>query len=108
MDLNNIPSGYMLFVRVASKWYNEYKGPDVALYKWGLREEFHLPFLGTVSKLWSMLTSIEKSRWNILCNDEYMSLMSYTTLDSLVAELHEHIRSVLYQTLLSHNLTPHT
>ena len=90
----------MLFVRIASKWYTEYKGQDVDFYKWCLQEEFHLPFLGTVSKLWSMLTPIAKARWNVLCNDEYMSLLSYTTLSSLVVELHEHIHFVLDQVLL--------
>ena len=100
MDMEQaLQSGYMLFIRVLSKWWHK---PEHELLKWGLKTEFDRPFLGISAKLWQMLTEMERNRWRQLTRDEYLQLLNdYVTIDSLILELTDHISSVLGSTLVS-------
>lgn len=92
-------TGYMLFVRIFSRWY--YGKPDDDPMRWGLQAEFNRPFLGLAAKLWSFVTPMEKYRWKELAENEYLKLLNYTTEASLVMEMDDHVRSVLKITLLA-------
>ena len=88
----------MLFVRMCSLWWNK---PEHSLHKWGLQEEFHRPFLGIVAKLWNMLIPIQRERWKYLARDEFSHrLMKYTSKESLVHEIYDHVSTVLGLTLI--------
>lgn len=86
-NLDQISTGYMLFVRVFGLWYQRERasrGDKVAL----LQREFQQSFLGIAARLWRFLPEPHQERWRSLASQaQYNGLKD----QALVSEMNNHI-----------------